>query len=296
MIKSKLQSGRVKLPNGETLNVAVNGSGQDAIILIHGMWFDHRSMDQLVPYLSERFTIISPDFRGHGLSSYEKPIQTINDYIEDLSLLIEYYGLKKVSFLGWCGGSSIALQYASMYPDKVDKIVASSPPGLDGFPYSKKGKNGEKIPIESKEDLINHIGLNLLNKAFQVKDRKGLAATIERSIFNTKVPEPEVIDSLVDQILLANNILDVAWVAYTSNLTDRRNSVTEGSGAILKVKAKILLFYGEDDGVIPRFAIDEYKKYLGDQVTLKLFKDGGHAVHLLYPSEVAQGTIEFFEK
>lgn len=289
------KSGKVPLKNGETLYVHVEGTGP-ALIMGHGMWLDHRCLSPLFPFLKEKFTIIVPDFRGHGQSSYVNPVKNVNDFVEDLTLLIEHFKLEKVNFFGWCGGSSVALKYASMNPGKVDKIAICSPPGLEGLPLFKPGKvKGEKIPIESKEDLVNHPSLQLLSKAIKEKDRSTLEKIIEGVNFNLRKPPQEIIDSLVDQCLLAQNVEDIAWSAYTCNLTDRKKWVTEGTGAILKVQAKALLFYGEDDTLIPRFAIDQYFDYLGDSITFKLVKDGGHAVHLLYPKEVSEDVIKFLE-
>ena len=90
--------------------------------------------------------------------------------MEELTLLIENFKLDKVNFFSWCGGSSVALKYVSMNPGKVDKIIIYSPPGLEGLLLFKPGKEkGEKIPIESKEDLVNHPLLQLLSKAIKEK-------------------------------------------------------------------------------------------------------------------------------
>lgn len=285
---------KVTLPNGETLYIHVSGAGREVLVMLHGMWLDHRCLSPMFPYLEEKFTIIVPDFRGHGQSSYENPVKNVNDFIEDLALVIDHFRLDKVNFFGWCGGSSVALKYASIYPEKVDKMVIVSPPGLEGLPLFKPGKEkGQKNHIESKEDLVNHPSLQRLSKALEEKDRTTLWNIIQTVNFNTKQPDPEIMESLVDQTLMVKNVWDIAWSAYTCNLTDHKKWITDGSGAILKVKSTALLFYGEDDSLIPRFAIDQYFDYLGDNITLKLVKDGGHAVHILYPKEVANDVINY---
>ena len=292
--QSLFTSGKVALKNGETLYVHIEGTGP-ALFMIHGMWLDHRCFSLLFPHLKEKFTLIAPDFRGHGQSSYVTPVKNVDDLVEDVTLLIEHLKLDKVSFFGWCGGSSVAMKYASAYPEKVDRIVISSPPWLEGLPLFKPGKEkGEKVLLESKKDLATHPPLQLLSKAILEKDRFTLRKINEGVNFNLKKPPQEVIDSLVDQSLLTQNVEDLAWAGFTCNLTDRKKGVVEGSGEILKVQAKVLLFYGEDDSLVPLAAIDEYFDYLGENVTLKVIEDGGHAVHLLYPKEVSEDVLTFF--
>ena len=144
-INTKLQTGFVDLPNGERFYVHISGNGEDILFMIHGMWLDHRCLNPLFPYLEENFTIIAPDFRGHGKSSYKNPIKNVDDFVEDLSYLMDYFEIKKVYFFGWCGGSSVALKYASINPDRVEKIVVCSPPGLEGLPLFKLGNLGERF-------------------------------------------------------------------------------------------------------------------------------------------------------
>ena len=39
--------------------------------------------------------------------------------------------------------------------------------------------------------------------------------------------------------------------------------------------------------------MDKYKDYMGDNLTIKYLPEGGHHVHMLYPKEVSEATIEF---
>jgi len=294
MNRERFTSGKVKIPNGETLNVMVHGTGPDVLFMIHGMWLDYRSVETLFPYLGERFTLIAPDFRGHGQSSYVNPITNVMDFVEDLAMLIDYFEIPKVYFLGWCGGSSVALKYASLYPERVEKLIIVSPPGLEGLPLWKKDREKQtKTPIENKEDLKNHMSLQMLNKGLKEQNKEIMKQIIIKANFNKRLPEPEILDSLAEQLLLVNNIDDIAWSAYTCNLTDHKKWITEGSGSILKVQNEALLFYSEDDTLIPRAAIDQYFGYFGDRIKLRLFNDAGHAVHLIYPKEVSEEVIKF---
>src|SRR5690349_325683 len=99
MNRSLFTSGKVQLSNGETINVHVTGTGPDILFMIHGMWLDHRCLEPLFPHLSDKFTMIAPDFRGHGQSTYVNPITNANDFVEDLALLIEHFQIDKLYFL-----------------------------------------------------------------------------------------------------------------------------------------------------------------------------------------------------
>ena len=100
---------------------------------------------------SKGFTVVSPDWRGQGLSTREVEnrhkghIDSFDDYVEDLSALyseiIEPQGTP-VYVLSHSMGGNIALRFMSQNPSKIKKAVLASPmidialpPGI--YPLSK---------------------------------------------------------------------------------------------------------------------------------------------------------------
>ena len=107
--------------NGVNLSVKEAGKGQP-MILIHGRGYSKEYMDSLFDYYKNKFHVFSYDTRGHGLSDKPKSF-TLDDDVEDLVNLINFYNLKSPVIVGFSMGSYITLKAAEKYPELFSKIV-----------------------------------------------------------------------------------------------------------------------------------------------------------------------------
>lgn len=108
--------------NGIRLYVEVKGAGFP-IILIHGAGGDHRAhLGTVIEALSKNFKTIALDCRGHGQS--DKPVQfTMEDHVNDILGIMDYFSLAKVHLLGVSMGSYIAQLVAITVPHRIDKLI-----------------------------------------------------------------------------------------------------------------------------------------------------------------------------
>jgi len=101
------------------------GSGP-ALLLIHGFLVSHRSFDDVIDTLAERFRVIAPDLPGFGES--EKPSPTrypygIEGFAESMADLIAAFGVGRASVVGHGMGAAIALTLAAEHPELVTRLV-----------------------------------------------------------------------------------------------------------------------------------------------------------------------------
>ena len=94
------------------LIVFVHGSG-----LTHIVWSLHEQF-----YASHGFNVLSVDLPGHGNSDGPaiKSIEEISDWVAGL---INKLGLEKVNFIGHSQGCLIGIDFASKYPNLINKLV-----------------------------------------------------------------------------------------------------------------------------------------------------------------------------
>ena len=59
--------------------------------------------------LSKHLRVIAPCMRGYGYSSYNKPIQTLDDMVEDLELFVKHLKLDRFYLLGHSFGCVISM-------------------------------------------------------------------------------------------------------------------------------------------------------------------------------------------
>ena len=99
------------------------------LFLLHG-WMDvGASFQFLVDALAGEWHVIAPDLRGFGQSDWNPQGYWFADYIGDLDALLAHCSPDRpVNLVGHSLGGNIALHYAGVRPDRVQKVIS-----LEGF-------------------------------------------------------------------------------------------------------------------------------------------------------------------
>jgi 3-oxoadipate enol-lactonase len=121
------------------LNVEQAGSG-DPVVLIHGVTLDVRMWLPQVPLLSKQFRVIRYDLRGFGRS--ERPTKQNHRHRDDLKLLLDELRIPKAHLVGLSRGGRVALEFATLHPDRVLKLVLIDP----AIRYKEKKKESKQFP------------------------------------------------------------------------------------------------------------------------------------------------------
>ena len=96
------------MPNSNVdCNFSQTGEGP-GLFLIHGIGAAEDAWRFIVPKLSEYFTVITYDLRGHGKSSIVIKILHLDDLVLDLERIREKTKIKKAHFIGHSLGGMIA--------------------------------------------------------------------------------------------------------------------------------------------------------------------------------------------
>jgi pimeloyl-ACP methyl ester carboxylesterase len=105
----------------------VSGSG-DPVVLVHAFSVDRRMWAPQIAALERRFRVIRYDLRGHGNSAAPSEPYSPHD---DLRSVLDALGIGRATLVGLSAGSTLAIDFAIAYPDRVRKLVLASP-GLNG--------------------------------------------------------------------------------------------------------------------------------------------------------------------
>lgn len=107
---------------GKQIWYDVVGNGQP-LALIGGSSIAHQQWDFMVPILQDHFKVILYDQRGSGLSDRSPNGITVEQWAEDLKLILDEIGVEKTHILGTSNGSFIVIRFAAKYPEKTGAIV-----------------------------------------------------------------------------------------------------------------------------------------------------------------------------
>lgn len=94
------------------------------VVFVHGAILNHTQWVSQVNTLSEEYTTIVYDVRGHGRTGGSaKDSYSINCFVDDLDALITALDLDCPVLCGLSMGGCIAQAYAAAYPDRVSGLV-----------------------------------------------------------------------------------------------------------------------------------------------------------------------------
>jgi 3-oxoadipate enol-lactonase len=111
--------------NGTALHYEYLSEFEDepVIVFANSLGTDFRIWLPLIDELTENWSILVYDKRGHGLSDIGKAPYTMEDHAGDLIGLLGHLGIKKAIFCGLSVGGLIVQSIYKQRPDLVEKII-----------------------------------------------------------------------------------------------------------------------------------------------------------------------------
>jgi 3-oxoadipate enol-lactonase len=101
------------------LHHVIEGEGL-AVVLLHSTATDGRQWQPQIHELRRDFHVVAPDLRGYGRSPLtSEPFSHAGDVVE----LMDHLGLERFAVVGSSGGGAVALQVASVVPERINTLV-----------------------------------------------------------------------------------------------------------------------------------------------------------------------------
>ncbi|OAN62272.1 alpha/beta fold hydrolase [Sphingomonas sp. TDK1] len=110
---------------GVRIHYMIRGHGPLVVVQAPGWGIGTEYLEKGLAPLAKRFTVLTYDPRGTGLSSPVAATDHIGnvDLAENLEQLRAYLGLPSMNLVGHSNGSAIAILYAERHPERVGKLV-----------------------------------------------------------------------------------------------------------------------------------------------------------------------------
>jgi len=247
--------------------ISFTDSGEGtAIVLLHGFLENKKMWTDYASFFSQKHRVITIDLLGHGETDSLGYVHEMEDNANVVNAVLENLKIEKAIILGHSMGGYVALAFAELYPEKVEKVVLQNSTSKED---SKEKKTNRTRAIKAvKQNYINFVSLAIAN-LFSENNRNRLAEEIEKAkIEALKTPLQGIVASL-------------------EGMKIRKDR----EGLLRKNQFPVLLVLGKKDPVL------NYEENLsqieGTNVQLVSFEDG-HMSHIENKEELKSVLVDFF--
>lgn len=121
------QSGKTTAAGGPEIAYTLSGEGETLLVLVHGWGASQAIWESQVDDLAQRYTVLTLDLRGHGLSGRGEG--GLADLSRDVVAALDAAGASRAILIGHRLGGLVALEAAHERPQAVAGLV-----GIEAFP------------------------------------------------------------------------------------------------------------------------------------------------------------------
>lgn len=158
------------------ISFADSGKGT-AIVLLHGFLENKTMWQEYVDFFSEKYRVITIDLLGHGESDCLGYVHEMEDNAGAVNEVLEHLKIEKAIILGHSMGGYVALAFAELYPEKVQKLVLQNSTSKEDS--ADKKLNRTRAIKAVKQNYISFVSLAIAN-LFSENNRIRLADEIEK--------------------------------------------------------------------------------------------------------------------
>ena len=288
----------IEIPNGERIAYREREGSGKVLLLIHGNMVSSKHWDLLFESLDSDFHLIAPDLPGFGGSSYNKPIDAINDFAVTIEQFIEQLGIQPYAILGWSMGGTVAMQYCANVENPCEKLLLLASGSTRGYPFYPTIPDGSMPTpdqrLKTYEEVKKDPGkTQVMEQAQQNQDKKTMKMVWDTAIYTQKKPSPEKYDAYLDDIFTQRNIAECYHALNQFNISPVHNGLVEGTNEVAKIDVPVLVMQGDlDYVVVPQMTLEIMEDLTGD-VTYKELTGCGHSP-MIDDLETLVETIEDF--
>lgn len=260
--------------DGKKMNVLIQGSGEETIVLLPGYGTAAPALDfeMLIKELSPNYTVVAVEPFGYGLSDKTDKERTSKNIASEIHEAVGQLNLDRYILMGHSISGIYALQYISDYPDEVTAFV-----GIDTSVPTQPGTD-ELMPFESL-DLLTKSGFYRLLKSIGPDPYAGLSFdehTVKQMKLLANVNENNA--TMLNEIQhSASNFRDARQLSFPAELP-------------------LLLFVVAHDQEVEGWIELHEEQIAGSSHGEMVALDGTHYLHHTKSKEIAQKLKDFMDQ
>lgn len=256
---------------GVRTHVLIKGEGRP-LILVHGSQMNMYDWRFNVDFFARYFRVYVLDMVGCGFT--DKPDATYSPafYSAFIYGVMEHFGIPKASFIASSWGGGHVLFFALKHPERVDRLVMSSPCGLP-----------HKMAILDRILAMPIVGTIAALYGNRALIRKQLLSAFA----NPDVVDEDLVDAVYKPLFMPGGLR-----ATVRSYQQADFSFVQGN--LESIEAPVLLVWGTRDSIHPRWMLEEMKRRLPTSEAL-VVENVGHMPHEEASDEFNRRALAFLK-
>lgn len=213
----------------ERCAVKIAGSGDSAIIFLHGYGCDSGMWRKVAPAFEQDFRVITYDLMGYGRSEaslYDQDrYATLNGHVDDLIAIMEELDLKNVILVGHSVSAMTVGLVAKRRPDLVGRLVmiCPSPSYVNDGDYIGGFEEGDIADLLGILD-VNYLGWarEMAPKIMGAPDTSAHAEELTESFCRT---DPDIAKHFAQVTFLADHRADIKDITQSTLILQCRDDI-----------------------------------------------------------------------
>ena len=252
--------------SGNGLYYRISGRpGADWVVLIHGFGVDLHMWDPQMKALNAQFRVLRYDLPSHGKSPTPPEHQP---GWRDLQELMDQLQITSANLVGLSAGANIAVDFAVVMPERVERLVLASP-NIDGY--------------TPKENMMTWFGPIAAQARAGHPDR---AAAMFAAAPLLKLWANPSMQGTLTALVMAN-----AHV-WTDTLPRKPPLTPPALAQLGNISSPTLVIVGGHDGVDTKAIADTIAKSVKGAVLLP-FPKSGHVLNMDQPAKFDSALVKF---
>lgn len=252
------------------------------LLLIHGMAGSSVTWREVMPALTQRYTVIAPDLPGHGESDKPRQDYSLGAHANALRDLLTAIGVDRATIVGQSLGGGVAMQLAYQHPKHCERLVLVSSGGL-----------GQEVSWILR--ALTFPGVEYLMPILFPSFARDAGNAISRRLGRLGLRAPRLEEEWRSYASLTDTETREAFLRTLRAVVDLGGQAVSAQDRLyLSVLLPTLIVWGERDGIIPVAHAHQAHQVMPSS-QLVIFEECGHFPHVEEPARFVQALTEFVE-
>lgn len=267
--------------HGQDLAYVDAGTGP-AVVLIHGLMSSHATWNGQIDRLAVNNRVIAPDLPGNGASGKALGDYSLSAQAAAVRDLLDHLAVRSAAVVGHSLGGGVAMQFAYLFPERVDRLTLVSSGGL-GREISPALRAAILPGSEYVLPVITSRPVRVVgDQLLALSDRIGVLPLSQSSRAAWR-----------DLVSLADAETRRAFLATSRGVIDRGGQTVSALSRLREIADRpLLVVWGAKDRILPVSQVQTaFAEFPGAR--LEIFERSGHFPHLDEPDRFAAVLAEF---